>query len=265
MTSHLYSRPTKSRTQKVVLVLLAVIVVLIAALVFVWLKPANNGTPVPVTSATSAQTGSSPSISSSPAQSAGTVVPANGSVLWAIPVPGDGGPSTKSAAGVPRGYDASDSGATKAAINAVVAARWMKFRMDDPAEALGELAATDEATKAAVVKLLAPVESINVGTGKKEQEASPAGGKILGAHLARRDAQSAVVKVLWEQFNAPAAGEIAVSLEPIEVSLTWAGEDWLISGVARTSIDDSDPATGMVDEIGRVQDWVPVPAEGWYW
>lgn len=270
MTSHLYSKPTRSRAQKLVLVLLAVILLLAAALVFVWLKPGGSTTPGASapgntdTAASSAPAGSS----GVPASSGGTTTapPQSGPAQWGIPVPGDGGPSTKSAAGVPRGYDASDAGATKAAINAVVAARWMKFRIDNPAENLAELAVTDEAARAEVIKALLPVNPlINAETGKNEALPSPAGGKVLGAHLVRRDAQSAVVKVLWEQFDAPSAGEIPVLLEPVEVSLTWAGEDWLISGVAQTSIDDSDPTTGMVGEIGRVQDWVPVPAEGWYW
>src|SRR4051794_151214 len=100
MTSHYYSKPTRSRTQKLVLVLLVVIVLLIAALLFVWLKPGSSTTPgastpgsgtAPVSSTTAAASSTPSTVIS------GTAPPATGAVQWGMPVPGDGGPSTKSA------------------------------------------------------------------------------------------------------------------------------------------------------------------------
>lgn len=264
MSSQLYSKPTRSRTQKLVLTLFAVIVVLIAALVFVWLKPGSSTPPGAAAPATSAPAGMTSSPSTAPATSSSTGVPANGPTQWTIPVPGDGGPSTRSAAGVPRGYDASDSGATKAAVNAVVAGRWMKFRIEDPAEALGELAVADETTRPAVVKQLTPTENLNIDTGKKESEASPAGGKVLGAQLVQRDDQAAKVVVLWETFNSPVKGTVGVTIEGIGIELQRVDNDWLVKGWGTFGLNPGDP-TKIIGQFGQLKDWVPVPAESWYW
>lgn len=188
-----------------------------------------------------------------------------GPAQWGIPVPGDGGPAAKSAAGVPRAYDASDAGVQKAAINAVVAARWMKFRFDDPAAALAELAVADVPDHAEVLSELTPARPLNTDTGEQTVEQSPAGGKVLGAHVVKRDAGNAVVKVLWEQFAQPSKGVISVSLAPIEVRLVRVQDDWLVSGLGRTPIDDFNPTSAVIGPVGTVKDWVPVPAESWYW
>lgn len=167
---------------------------------------------------------------------------------------------------MPRGYDASDAGATKAAINAVAAARWMKFHIDNPASALAELAMTDEAQRATVITQFTPVDPrINAKTGKHDVLVSPAGGKVLGAHLVQRDAETAKVQVLWEQFDAPQKGLMTVAVEPIGVELRWENGDWLVSGIGTfPGLSLNDP-TKIIGELGQLPEWVPVPSEGWYW
>lgn len=264
--SSLYGRPPGGGSKKVVIGLAVVVAVLVGLVLFLWLKPASNDT-----TAATPRPGLSPAPTSNPAVSGATTATGaagsaqKGSGQWTIPVPGDGGPSTKSAAGVPRGYDNSDAGATKAAVNAVVAARWMKFQVTDPANTLAPLAVPDEgADRDAVLRQLTPGESINVGTGKKETEQSPPGGKVLGAHLLRRDAKTAVVQVLWEEFGKPASRETPVSVGLIEVRLERMQDDWLISYLDRTSLGVPSPKDAGAP-FGQIDETMPVPREGWYW
>lgn len=261
--SNLYGRPPGGGSKKVVISLVVVVAVLVGLVLFLWLKPASNDT------TPGASPGPTAAPASNPAAPGATETGSTGSAQkssgqWTIPVPGDGGPSTKSAEGVPRGYDDSDAGATKAALNAVVAARWMKFQVGDPANTLGVLAVpTAGDDRDAVLAQLTPKEV----AGKQGTEQSPPGGKVLGAQLISRDAKTAVVLVLWEQFGKPSGGKVGVSIELMEVRLQWMQADWLISYLDRTVLNSAMPADlkGLGGQIGVIDESWPVPGEGWYW
>lgn len=269
--SNLYGRPPGGGSKKVVISLVVVVAVLVGLVLFLWLKPASNDTTAGQNATTSppTQAGVSSPVSPTGTAAGGQVTgPTAGGPApqWTIPVPGDGGPSTQSQGGVPRGYDASDSGARKAAVNAVVAARWMKFRVTDPANTLGVLAIPDEgADRDAVLRQLVPKQPINVGTGKKETEQSPPGGKALGAQLITRDDKTALVHVLWEEFGKPSGGKIPVTVELVEVRLQWMQDDWLVSYLDKTMLYPGDPTKNVGGLLGQIDEPVPVPGEGWYW
>lgn len=262
-SSSLYGRPPGGGSKKVVIALVAVVVVLLGLVLFLVLRPTSSGTATAPSPGAGSSTGTQPKPSGSAVTETGSAgSPPKSSGQWTIPVPGDGGPSTKSAAGVPRGYDASDAGATKAAVNAVVAARWMKFRVQNPAETLGELATPDAGTdRDAVLQQLTPKQIAGGGI-----EQAPAGGKVLGAQTIRRDAKTAVVHVLWEEFAKPASGKIAVTMQLVEVRLERTQDDWLVTYVDQALFDPAYPTKNVAaGRLGNMDESVPVPGEGWYW
>jgi len=289
------ARPRRARTVLVVLAVLGVAVTAAAAGLWVGRSTAAAASPAqgpaqtgpaappawPATEPSEAVAGA--------AAAAGTVDAGQG---WGVPDPGAAGPFSVTDLGVPFGYRQDSDGAALAAVNAVVAGKYLAGTFPDPWAALGFLADPQYAARGGNPTLekffTGPVTPQVVGdnptgTAGSTAAASTApvtpdrptgGGRVIGVRATPAAAPAGAMRavVLWEGFSREYRPDgrqgYTVRIEPVAVLLVWAGGDWKVSQVGRPPAGtDTDAGAGAgLDTVvvGVVPESFPVPAESWH-
>jgi len=209
-----------------------------------------------------------------------------------VPDPGAAGPFSVTDLGVPFGYRQDSDGAALAAVNAVVAGKYLAGTFPDPWAALGFLADPQYAARGGNPTLekffTGPVTPQVVGdnptgTAGSTAAASTApvtpdrptgGGRVIGVRATPAAAPAGAMRavVLWEGFSHEYRTDgrqgYTVRIEPVAVLLVWAGGDWKVSRVGRPPAGtDTDAGAGAgLDTVvvGVVPESFPVPAESWH-
>ena len=210
---------------------------------------------------------------------------------WGIPEPGAAGPFSVTDRGVPFGYRQDTDGAALAAVNAVIAGRYLAPTFTDPWAVLGFLADPQYADRGGNPALedffTGPVTPGIVGTTTPTTTTSPVttpaasaavagagerpagGGRVIGVHAAPAATPAGAVQavVLWQSFSREYRPDgrtgYTVRIEPVAVLLVWAGGDWKVSRVGPPPPGTAGGDVGTV-VVGVVPDTFPVPAEGWH-
>ena len=196
---------------------------------------------------------------------------------WAVPNPGAAGPFSVTDRGVPFGYRQDSDGAALAAVNAVVAGRYLAGTFPDPWSALGFLADPQYAARGGNPTLerffTGPVTPQVVGANPSAAAVPPdrpaGGGRVVGVRATPAAAPDGAMRavVLWEGFTHEYRPDgrqgYTVRIEPVSVLLVWAAGDWKVSQVGRPP---AGAGTAEVDTVvvGVVPDTFPVPAESWH-
>jgi len=281
------ARPRRARTVLVVLAVLGVAVTAAAAGLWVGRSttaaaaspaqgPAQTGLPAPPPWPATDPSGA--------AAAAGTVDAGQG---WGVPDPGAAGPFSVTDLGVPFGYRQDSDGAALAAVNAVVAGKYLAGTFPDPWAALGFLADPQYAARGGNPTLekffTGPVTPRVVGdnptgTAGSTAAASTApvtpdrptgGGRVIGVRATPAAAPAGAMRavVLWEGFSHEYRTDgrqgYTVRIEPVAVLLVWAGGDWKVSQVGRPPAAAGGAGLDTV-VVGVVPESFPVPAESWH-
>lgn len=202
---------------------------------------------------------------------AGTV---DGGWGWQLPVPGAAGPFSVTDQGVPFGYRQDEDGAGLAAVNAVIAGKYLVPTFADPWAALGFLADPRYAEQGGNQDLeeffSGPVIPRAIGAPTTTTTAAAAaagpggGGRVLGVQVTpvSEPAADMRVVVLWEDFNSEYRIDgqqgFTVRIQPVSVLLAWIEGDWKVTRVGAAP----DGIQSMV--LGVVPPGFPVPAEHWH-
>jgi len=207
-----------------------------------------------------------------PQQPVGTV---DAGLGWAIPNPGAAGPFSVTDQGVPFGYRQDLDGAALAAVNAVVAGKYLAATFVDPWSALGFLADPGYADRGGNHTLEAfftgpRVHQANDTTtpAPVPAPATPAGstggGRVVGVQATQAATPAGAVRavVLWQSFSGEFRPDgqqgYTVRIAPVSVLLVWAAGDWKVAQV-------SGPPIGMDTVVlGVLPPTFPVPAENWH-
>jgi hypothetical protein len=272
-----FDRPRRARRLVVVGAVVAALIV--AAGAGWWLLRPN-----PSSTTTSTGASVSPAWPATAAVSRVVSAPADAGQGWVVPAAGAAGPRRVTDLGVPYGYTHDAGGAALAAVNAVVAARYLASTFPDPWAALGFLADPRYAdrggnpTVEAFFTGPAPVVVIDPPDGPATTGATPAvtapptgpgdvsgGARVLGVRVASDPSTPDTVRVvvLWQRFSLQGEQDAAgrpgytVVIEPVGLQLAWVDEDWKVSGVGV-------PPDGPATVVGTVPADFPVPAEDWH-
>jgi hypothetical protein len=199
---------------------------------------------------------------------------------WQLPEPGASGPFSVTDLGVPFGYRQDTQGAAVAAVNAVVAGKYLATTFPDPWAALGFLADPRYAERGGNLDLerffSGPVTptalattTAPTATATSAVAAAPGGGgRVIGVRVEPAAARVAPpgeamqAVVLWESFNAEYRSDgqqgYTVRIEPVGVQLVWVGGDWKVSRIGP-------PPAGLDTAVlGVLPAGFPVPAEQWH-
>ncbi len=154
---------------------------------------------------------------------------------------------------MPYGYPHTDAGAEAAAVNAVVAGRWIRYTLPDPWQQLGFLASTSEQSsdrKQRVTEFLAAPQATLVGA-KTRQDApagqdtagTPSAGSarpcgcgfaVLGVQLPDQQVAAdhgfRTVRVEAATFG-PGGGGVRMTVTVLRVLLHWES-DWKLADIA---------------------------------
>ena len=281
------ARPRRARTVLVVLAVLGVAVTAAAAGLWVGRSTAAAASPAQGQARTGpaappAWPATEPS--EAVAGAAGTVDAGQG---WAVPNPGAAGPFSVTDRGVPFGYRQDSDGAALAAVNAVVAGKYLAGTFPDPWAALGFLADPQYAARGgnpALEKFFTgPVTPRVVGDNPTAAAGSTAaastapvtsdrptgGGRVIGVRATPAAAPPGAMRavVLWEGFSHEYRTDgrqgYTVRIEPVAVLLVWAGGDWKVSQVGRPPAAAGGAGLDTV-VVGVVPESFPVPAESWH-
>ena len=276
------ARPRRARTVLVVLAVLGVAVTAAAAGLWVGRSTAAAASPA------QGQVRTGPAVpppwpatepSEAVAGAAGTVDAGQG---WGVPDPGAAGPFSVTDLGVPFGYRQDSDGAALAAVNAVVAGKYLAGTFPDPWSALGFLADPQYAARGgnpALEKFFTgPVTPRVVGGDNPSATAGPTaatpdrpagGGRVIGVRATPAEAPAGAMRavVLWEGFSyeyrADGQQGYTVRIEPVAVLLVWAAGDWKVSQVGRPPAGSGGAGLDTV-VVGVVPESFPVPAESWH-
>jgi hypothetical protein len=211
-----------------------------------------------------------------PVRAVGT---ADAGLGWRIPNTGAAGPFSVTDQGVPFGYRQDLDGAALAAVNAVVAGKYLAATFVDPWSALGFLADPGYADRGGSPELEAfftgpstPEVAGAAGTPSVEPAAvtqPTGGGRVVGVQAAQVSAPAGAVPagavravVLWQSFSFQYRPDgqqgYTVRIAPVSVLLVWAAGDWKVAQVGG-------PPAGMDTVVlGVVPATFPVPAESWH-
>ena len=212
-----------------------------------------------------------PATTPAPVRAVGTADAGRG---WTIPNPGAAGPFSVTDQGVPYGYRQDLDGAALAAVNAVVAGKYLAATFADPWSALGFLADPEYAARGGNPDLEAfftgPVagEVTGAATTPAAEPAAvtrPAGGgRVVGVQATEATAPAGAVRavVLWQSFSSEYRPDgqqgYTVRIAAVSVLLVWAAGDWKVAQVGG-------PPAGMDTVVlGVVPATFPVPAESWH-
>jgi hypothetical protein len=225
--------------------------------------PTAAGVPMPPPWLTDAATGV-------PDRAVGT---ADAGLGWATPNPGAAGPFSTTDQGVPFGYRHDLDGAALAAVNAVVAGKYLATTFVDPWSALGFLADPEYAARGGNPTLEAfftgprTPQATNTATTAPEPATATrpdGGGRVIGVQTtqATTPAGAVLAVVLWQSFSAEYRPDgqqgYTVRIAPVSVLLVWAADDWKVAQV-------SGPPIGMDTVVlGVLPPTFPVPAESWH-
>jgi cytoskeletal protein RodZ len=209
--------PQPSRTQKILLVVVALLAVAVIAAVFYRLGQDTPSTsPSPSGAPTTSPSGSSPS----PAPGS----PSTGSSTSGLPQgparAGEGGHMT-GPAGLPLGYDHTETGAVEAATNYLTWMNSIRIKDKNAADAMAEATAADEKTRNAMI------ESFDLLRTGLEDVADAKTEPARGAYAVAESGSSTASVYIW----AP----------------DWIDGDWkvnkaLVSRVGGAAVDPVDPA-----------------------
>ena len=229
----------RNPTRTIIAVLAALIVVAVIAVVAYQLGQHTTGSPDPSPTAGSSTAAAGSSPSPAPAS------PSTGSSQPGLPQgparAGEGGHTT-GPAGLPLGYDHTQTGAVEAATNYLTWMNSLRIKDKTTADAMAQATAADPATRAAMI------ESFDLlRTGLKDvtkAETDPARGAYA---VARYEPTSASIYV-WAPDVTTDSGETTTAWGITEVRLEWAADDWKVSGalvsrVGAAAIEPSDPAS----------------------
>lgn len=198
-------------------------------------------------------------------QQQGATTSSAGSVTtpgWALPAPGVGGPTTKTADGVPGGYTHDQAGAAKAGLNAVVAAEWMTSALPHPWPALAPIGPpADNSAYATMQKLLSGPPSQYPGSSglpaPGTKGAAALGVKVV--HYFPEGEGGAQVEVLWQSFApAPTGKAYDVEIRTLMATMIWINNDWRATSIGNPNTLQP-PA-----HVGQTPVGMPVPTPSWY-
>jgi len=210
-----------------------------------------------------------PATTPAPARAVGAADAGRG---WTIPNPGAAGPFSVTDQGVPYGYRQDLDGAALAAVNAVVAGKYLAATFVDPWSALGFLADPEYAARGGNPELEAfftgpavpEVAGVTTSAGEPGAVTRPAGGgRVVGGQATEVSAPAGAVRavVLWQSFSSEYRPDgqqgYTVRIAAVSVLLVWAG-DWKVA-----QIGGPPPGVDTV-VLGVVPAAFPVPAEGWH-
>lgn len=203
---------------------------------------------------------------------------------WTLPNPGAAGPFSVADQGVPYGYRHDTDGAALAAVNAVVAGKYLAGTFGDPWSALGFLADPAYAAQGGNPDLeafftgpvipqavgatptTAPTPPTATGTAVAGTAATGTGGggRVVGVRITPAAAPDGAVQavVLWQSFTGEYRTDgqrgFTVRIAPVSLLLVWAAGDWKVAQVGG-------PPAGMDTVVlGVVPEDFPVPAETWH-
>jgi hypothetical protein len=227
--------PHRCQTRKILAVLAALAVVAMIAAVAYQLGHATTG-PAPSsgtgTSSTAPPSGSSPS----PAPAS----PSTGSSQPGLPQgparAGEGGRMT-GPAGLPLGYDHTETGAVQAATNYLTWMTSLRIKDKTTADALADATAADPATRAAMVESF---DALRTGLEHvTEAETDPARGAYAVPSYDETDGSV----YIWAPFAITESGVPTTAWGVSEIRLAWKG-DWKLAGtlISRVGGAASEPA-----------------------
>lgn len=228
--------PQPSRIQKILAVVVALLAVAVIAAVFYRLgQDTPSTTPTPTDIPTTTPSGSSPS----PAPGS----PSTGSSTFGLPQgparAGEGGTVT-GPAGLPLGYDHTETGAVEAATNYLTWMTSLKIKDKNIADAMAQASASDPSTRAAVTESLDQLRSSFEEMTKAETEPT------RGAYAISNFSGSSASIYVWAPFRYGTSTDGTTDTWGIsEVRLVWDG-DWkldgnLVSRVGSAALDPTDP------------------------
>ena len=204
-----------------------------------------------------------PATTPAPARAVGAADARRG---WTIPNPGAAGPFSVTDQGVPYGYRQDLDGAALAAVNAVVAGKYLAATFVDPWSALGFLADPEYAARGGNPELEAFFTGPVAGAATTPAAVTrpTGGGRVVGVQATEVSAPAGAVRavVLWQSFSAEYRPDgqqgYTVRIAAVSVLLVWAAGDWKVAQVGG-------PPAGMDTVVlGVVPATFPVPAESWH-
>lgn len=219
-----------------------------------------------------------PAATPAPRQPVGT---ADGGRGWTIPDPGAAGPFSVTDQGVPYGYQQNLDGAALAAVNAVVAGKYLASTFVDPWSALGFLADpeytarggnpaleaffTGPAIPATTTTSTTTTSATTTPAAGPAAAAGPAGGgRVMGVQTTEATSPAGAVRavVLWQSFSSEYRPDgqhgYTVRIAAVSVLLVWAAGDWKVAQIGG-------PPAGMDTVVlGVLPATFPVPAESWH-
>ena len=229
--------PQLSRTQKILLVVVALLAVAVIAAVFYRLGQDTPSTsPSPTGAPTTTPSGSSPS----PAPGS----PSTGSSTSGLPQgparAGEGGRMT-GPAGLPLGYDHTETGAVEAATNYLTWMNSLRIKDKTTADAMAQATAADPATRAAMIQSFDLLRTglDNVSAAQTE----PA----RGAYAVPQATPDAASVYVWAPYVFTDSSGTTDLWSIFEIRLAWIAGDWklhktLVSRIGGTAVDPADPA-----------------------
>lgn len=227
--------PQPNRTQKILLVVVALLAVAVIATVSYRL---GQDTPSTSTSPTSAPT-TTPS-GSSPSPAPGS--PSTGSSTSGLPQgparAGEGGHMT-GPAGLPLGYDHTETGAAEAATNYLTWMTSLRIKDKDTADAMAKATAADQKTVDAMIESF---DTLRTGLDDvTKAETDPARGAY--AVLSYEGAEASVY--VWAPYEITDSGDPTTAWGISEIRLMWRG-DWkltgtLVSRIGGAAVEPADP------------------------
>lgn len=228
--------PQPSRTHKILLVVVAVLAVAVIAAVFY-----RSGQDIPSTSPSPTAVPTTTPSGSSPSPAPGS--PSTGSSTSGLPQgparAGEGGHMT-GPAGLPLGYDNTETGAVEAATNYLTWMTSLRIKDKTTADAMATATAADETTRNAMIEsfdlLRTGLEDVTVA------QSEPA----RGAYAIAEYEPSAASIYVWGPDITTDSGNTTTAWGISEVRLVWARDDWkiseaLVARVGGAAVEPSDP------------------------
>jgi hypothetical protein len=229
--------PQPTRTQKILLVVVALLAVAVIAAVSYRLGQDTPSTsPAPTGAPTTTPSGSSPS----PAPGS----PSTGSSTSGLPQgparAGEGGHMT-GPAGLPLGYDHTETGAVEAATNYLTWMNSIRIKDKNAADAMAEATAADEKTRNAMI------ESFDLLRTGLEDVADAKTEPARGAYAVAESGSSTASVYIWAPYVFTESNETTHLWSIFEIRLDWIDGDWkvnkaLVSRVGGAAVDPVDPA-----------------------
>jgi hypothetical protein len=218
--------PQPSRTQKILAVVVALLTVAVIAAVFYRLGQNTPSTdPSPTGAPTTSPSGSSPS----PAPGS----PSTGSSTAGLPQgparAGEGGHMT-GPAGLPLGYDHTETGAVQAATNYLTWMNSIRIKDKATADAMAKATAADQKTRDAMIASFDDLRTGLDNVSEAQTEAS------RGAYAVADVSPSNASVYVWAPYVlTDIAGETVTAWGIFEIRLLWA-KDWKLDGALITRI-----------------------------